>query len=284
MDEARRRYEFKKTLEKLEAQEGDGTGLITLYIPPDKQIYDVTGHSRTSSASALTSRASRPGQTSRAPSPLSCQGSSPTSVHPQKVWRSFAVPSSSTATVPTSSARSSNRPSPSISTCTGAARSSSSSRSNRCLRKNMSMGFSCSTGARRTGDSCAATVSSRSVVPPPQYQAKCERAASRRPGSALREIAINEFYTKVGERSSAIFLAEKNFFERFKGLLIGGPSPTKEEFEAGNFLHHEVQKKSSDSLTSRTRMKTACPSSLTQQRTPFRVWRLSKRSPSWNGS
>ncbi len=59
----------------------------------------------------------------------------------------------------------------------------------------------------------------------------------------LREIAINEFYTKVGERSSAIFLGEKDFFKRFKGLLIGGPSPTKEEFEAGNFLHHEVQKK-----------------------------------------
>ena len=59
----------------------------------------------------------------------------------------------------------------------------------------------------------------------------------------LREIAINEFYTKVGERSSAIFLAEKDFFERFKGVLIGGPSPTKEEFEAGSFLHHEIQKK-----------------------------------------
>jgi peptide chain release factor subunit 1 len=59
----------------------------------------------------------------------------------------------------------------------------------------------------------------------------------------LREIAINEFYTKIGERSSAIFLTEKDFFERFKGVLIGGPSPTKEEFEAGDFLHHEVQKK-----------------------------------------
>ena len=59
----------------------------------------------------------------------------------------------------------------------------------------------------------------------------------------LREIAIDEFYTKVGERSSAIFLAEKNFFERFKGVLIGGPSPTKEEFEKGNYLHHEVQKR-----------------------------------------
>jgi peptide chain release factor subunit 1 len=59
----------------------------------------------------------------------------------------------------------------------------------------------------------------------------------------LREIAINEFYTKVGERSSAIFLAEKDFFNRFKGVLIGGPSPTKEEFEAGSFLHHEIQKR-----------------------------------------
>jgi peptide chain release factor subunit 1 len=59
----------------------------------------------------------------------------------------------------------------------------------------------------------------------------------------LREIAIAEFYTKIGERASAIFLAEKDFFERFKGLLIGGPSPTKEEFEAGNFLHHEIQKR-----------------------------------------
>jgi peptide chain release factor subunit 1 len=26
-------------------------------------------------------------------------------------------------------------------------------------------------------------------------------------------------------------------------VLIGGPSPTKEEFEAGNFLHHEIQKR-----------------------------------------
>ncbi|HZD43688.1 MAG TPA: peptide chain release factor aRF-1, partial [Methanomicrobiales archaeon] len=46
MDEARRRYEFKKTLERLEAKEGSGTELITLYIPPDKQISDVTGQLR----------------------------------------------------------------------------------------------------------------------------------------------------------------------------------------------------------------------------------------------
>ncbi|MCK9307763.1 MAG: peptide chain release factor aRF-1, partial [Methanoculleus sp.] len=43
--------------------------------------------------------------------------------------------------------------------------------------------------------------------------------------------------------ASEIFLAEKDFFERFKGVLIGGPTPTKEEFEAGSFLHHELQKR-----------------------------------------
>ena len=56
-------------------------------------------------------------------------------------------------------------------------------------------------------------------------------------------IAINEFYKKVGDRASDIFLAEKDFFERFKGVLIGGPTPTKEEFEAGAYLHHELQKR-----------------------------------------
>ena len=46
MDEARRRYEFKKVLEKLQAQQGDGTELITLYIPPDNQIFDVTNQQK----------------------------------------------------------------------------------------------------------------------------------------------------------------------------------------------------------------------------------------------
>ena len=45
-DEARKRYEFKKALERLEEKEGSGTELISLYIPPDKQIYDVTAHLR----------------------------------------------------------------------------------------------------------------------------------------------------------------------------------------------------------------------------------------------
>jgi peptide chain release factor subunit 1 len=57
----------------------------------------------------------------------------------------------------------------------------------------------------------------------------------------LRLIAINEFYTRIGEAASEVFLGVDQ--KDFEGVFIGGPSPTKEEFESGGFLHHEIQKK-----------------------------------------
>ena len=95
-----------------------------------------------------------------------------------------------------------------------------------------------STGVRHTGDFYGETGlnpvgGTTSTVPGKQRKGGQSSIRFER----LRLIAINEFYKKVGERASEIFLNEKDFFNRFKGLLIGGPSPTKEEFEEGNFLH-----------------------------------------------
>jgi len=56
----------------------------------------------------------------------------------------------------------------------------------------------------------------------------------------LREIAIHEFYKRVGDKVNEAFLPIKDELE---GILIGGPSPTKEEFYEGEYLHHELQKK-----------------------------------------
>lgn len=56
----------------------------------------------------------------------------------------------------------------------------------------------------------------------------------------LREIAIHEFYKKVGEMANNSLLQYK---EKLVGILIGGPSPTKEEFYQGEYLHYELQKK-----------------------------------------
>lgn len=56
----------------------------------------------------------------------------------------------------------------------------------------------------------------------------------------LREIAIHEFYKKIGEMTSEALLPYK---DKLVGILIGGPSPTKEEFYEGGYLHHELQRK-----------------------------------------
>ena len=56
----------------------------------------------------------------------------------------------------------------------------------------------------------------------------------------LREIAIHEFYKKVGEKATESLLPYK---DDIIGILIGGPSPTKEEFYEGEYLHHELQRK-----------------------------------------
>ncbi|MDY0387505.1 MAG: peptide chain release factor aRF-1 [Methanolobus sp.] len=57
----------------------------------------------------------------------------------------------------------------------------------------------------------------------------------------LRLIAIHDFYKRIGDAASDVFMSVDH--KDFQGVLIGGPSPTKEEFESGEFLHHELLKK-----------------------------------------
>jgi len=45
-EEARHKYEFKKQLEELKSKQGQGTELISLYIPREKRISDVVAYLR----------------------------------------------------------------------------------------------------------------------------------------------------------------------------------------------------------------------------------------------
>jgi peptide chain release factor subunit 1 len=62
----------------------------------------------------------------------------------------------------------------------------------------------------------------------------------------LRLIAIHDFYKRIGESANDAFLPIDP--KDLEGILVGGPSPTKEEFVDGEFLHHELQKKILDAL------------------------------------
>lgn len=55
----------------------------------------------------------------------------------------------------------------------------------------------------------------------------------------LREVEVNEFYKRAGEYANKIFLEIPDF----KGLIIGGPGPTKLDFEEGNYLHYTLKSK-----------------------------------------
>ena len=53
----------------------------------------------------------------------------------------------------------------------------------------------------------------------------------------LRDDAINEYFKKISERCTGAFLGQG-----LKGVIIGGPAMTKNDFMAGGYLHHELQK------------------------------------------
>lgn len=54
----------------------------------------------------------------------------------------------------------------------------------------------------------------------------------------IRDDALNEFLKKVGEEASKLFLQQE-----LKGVIIGGPGPTKEMFYEKGYLHYQIQKK-----------------------------------------
>ena len=62
---------------------------------------------------------------------------------------------------------------------------------------------------------------------------------SQRRFERLTEIAAHEWFVKCGEKASEIFLEEENI----KGILIGGPGPTKQYFVDEDYLHYEIQDK-----------------------------------------
>jgi peptide chain release factor subunit 1 len=68
-----------------------------------------------------------------------------------------------------------------------------------------------------------------------QSQRRFERAT---------EIAAHEWFVKIGERASELFLGQKNL----KGIFIGGSGPTKQYFANEGYLHYEIQKKVLDIL------------------------------------
>jgi peptide chain release factor subunit 1 len=55
----------------------------------------------------------------------------------------------------------------------------------------------------------------------------------------LREMRLQEYFTRVGEHANEIFLP----IENLKGLILAGPGPTKYDFEKGDYLNYMLKNK-----------------------------------------
>jgi peptide chain release factor subunit 1 len=70
----------------------------------------------------------------------------------------------------------------------------------------------------------------------PGKQRKGGQSAQR--FARLRLEAIDNFYQEVAGMANDLFVPKRHEMD---GILIGGPSPTKDEFLDGEYLHHELQ-------------------------------------------
>lgn len=60
----------------------------------------------------------------------------------------------------------------------------------------------------------------------------------------LRDMQLNEYFTRVGGHANETFLP----IENLKGIILAGPGPTKYDFEKGDYLNYQLKSKILDTV------------------------------------
>jgi len=60
----------------------------------------------------------------------------------------------------------------------------------------------------------------------------------------LRDMQLNEYFTRVGQHANETFLG----IDTLKGIILAGPGPTKYDFEKGEYLNYQLKNKVIDTI------------------------------------
>ena len=237
----RRRYEFKKVIEELTDYEGSGTQLVTIYIPPDKQVSDVVAHitQEHSEASNIKSKQTR----------TNVQDALKSIKDRLRYYETYPPDNGIvlfSGAVNTGGGRTNmvtrvleSPPEPVQSFryhcdsdfLTGPLEDMLADKGLFCLivldRREANVGW-------LKGKRIEAVKSASSLVP--GKQRKGGQSAQR--FARLRLEAIDNFYQEVAGMANDLFVPRRHEMD---GVLVGGPSPTKDEFLDGDYLHHELR-------------------------------------------
>ena len=236
----KQKYEFKKVIEELTAFEGSGTQLVSIYVPEERQISDVAQHvtqehseasnikskqTRTAVQDALTSIKDR----------LKYYDTFP----PENgiVLFSGAIDSGGGRTEMIT--RTLESPPQSIESFRYHCDSDFLTEPLEHMLEDQGL-FGLVVLDRREanvgwlrGKRVEAVKSASSLVP--GKQRKGGQSAQR--FARLRLEAIDNFYQEVAGMANDLMVPKRHEMD---GILVGGPSPTKDEFLDGDYLHHEL--------------------------------------------
>ncbi|MCX6650333.1 MAG: peptide chain release factor aRF-1 [Methanomassiliicoccales archaeon] len=241
----RQKYDFKRSLEEIQALKGRGTELISVYVPPNKQISDVAAYLREefSQSSNIKSQGTR----------KNVQGAIQSILARLKYFKAppangviFFVGEISTTGDQTKMVQYVLEPPDPITTFLY-----------RCdsdfyLEPLLSMLVDKKVFGLVVIDRSEATIgvlrgkrisvirNFDSLVPSKHRMG----GQSAQRFERLIEIAANEYYKKVSDIMTESFLN----LEGLQGILIGGPGPSKEFFLKEGYLHHELEKKVIDTF------------------------------------
>jgi peptide chain release factor subunit 1 len=235
----RQRYVFKRTLEELESYRGVGTTLVTLYVPPTRQLSDVAAMVRNEigQASNIKSKSTQDAVTSALTSIAARLKNYKET--PKNGLAIFVGDVNIGANKTMSVAHLIEPPAP-VNTYQYRCESTFNLEPLKAIgqteevfgliildRKECSMGF-------LRGKSIVPVYNRGSLVP--SKHGRGGQSAQR--FERLIEIAAHEWFTQCAEKATEIFLHAD-----CKAILLGGPGPTKEFFAREEYLHHEIRKK-----------------------------------------
>ena len=239
----RQKYEFRKVIEELKGYRGSGTQLVTIYVPPDRMISDVVAHvtqehSEASNIKSKDTRTSVQDALKSIKDRLKYYDTTP----PENGMVLFS------GAVDTGGGRSEmvtrvleDPPQPIESFRYHCDSEFLTEPLEEMLADKGLFGLivldrrEANVGWLR-GKRVEPVKSATSLVP--GKQRKGGQSAQR--FARLRLEAIDNFYQEVAGMANDLFVPERHNLD---GILVGGPSPTKDEFLDGDYLHHELQEK-----------------------------------------
>ncbi len=234
------KYDFRRSLEEIKDLHGRGTELVSLYVPPDKQISDVANYLRNeySQSQNIKSKRTNKAVTGAIESILSRLKYFK---RPPDHGLIFFVGEIPTVGDQTKMVQYVLEPPEPISTFMY-----------RCDSEFYTETLWDMLSEKKTYgllviDRSEATIGllkGKRIIPVKNIPSLVPSKHGRGGQSALRferliEIAAHEFYVKVADTANEAFLSQPDL----QGVLIGGPGPTKDFFVKEEYLNHELRKK-----------------------------------------